>query len=171
MICYVHRTWYLCRSDHTHEEKESTIEELVREITALWQTDELRRKKPSALDGESTLHVLMCAQVFHNLKLGVQPNASLTTPHHTTPEPSSLTVYPAFSAILTYVYATCNSLAISLYLSAYLGSHAKYMGSLASAEARLLCLMLCLCRHDLWGYLPCHCFCANAAGGLHSSSC
>lgn len=39
------------RSDHTHEEKESTIEELVREITALWQTDELRRKKPSALDG------------------------------------------------------------------------------------------------------------------------
>lgn len=41
-----------CRSDHTHEEKEQTIEELVREITALWQTDELRRKKPSALDGE-----------------------------------------------------------------------------------------------------------------------
>ena len=42
----------MCRSDHTHEEKEDTIEELVREITALWQTDELRRKKPSALDGE-----------------------------------------------------------------------------------------------------------------------
>ena len=43
---------WLSRSDHTHEEKESTIEELVREITALWQTDELRRKKPSALDGD-----------------------------------------------------------------------------------------------------------------------
>ena len=45
----------LCRSDHTHDEKENTIEELVREITALWQTDELRRQKPSALDGVCTL--------------------------------------------------------------------------------------------------------------------
>lgn len=47
------------RSDHTHEEKESTIEELVREITALWQTDELRRKKPSALDeARGGLHIV-----------------------------------------------------------------------------------------------------------------
>ena len=45
----------LFRKDHTHEEKEKTIEELVREITALWQTDELRRKKPSALDGDCQL--------------------------------------------------------------------------------------------------------------------
>ncbi len=75
------KTSPVCRSDHTHEEKESTIEELVREITALWQTDELRRKKPSALDGGSTLHVLMCAQVSHQLKLGVKRNALHTTPH------------------------------------------------------------------------------------------
>ena len=53
----------------------------MREITALWQTDELRRKKPSALDGESTLHVLLCAQVFHHLKLGVESTALHTTPH------------------------------------------------------------------------------------------
>lgn len=45
----------VCRSDHTRDEKESTIEELVREITALWQTDELRRQKPSALDGAGPL--------------------------------------------------------------------------------------------------------------------
>ena len=42
----------MCRSDLSAEERETTIEELVREITALWQTDELRRKKPSALDGK-----------------------------------------------------------------------------------------------------------------------
>lgn len=51
----------------------------MREITALWQTDELRRKKPSALDGESTLHVLLGAHVVHHLKLGVQPIAIHTT--------------------------------------------------------------------------------------------
>lgn len=52
----------------------------MREITALWQTDELRRKKPSALDGESALHVLMCAHVVHHLKVGVKFTATHTTP-------------------------------------------------------------------------------------------
>jgi hypothetical protein len=80
VIRYVHKMCTVCRSDHTHEEKESTIEELVREITALWQTDELRRKKPSALDGESALHVLMCAHVVHHLKVGVNFTATHTTP-------------------------------------------------------------------------------------------
>ena len=55
--------WLMARSDHTHEEKENTIEELVREITALWQTDELRRKKPSALDGKYCRPVPDCQVV------------------------------------------------------------------------------------------------------------
>jgi phosphoenolpyruvate carboxylase len=41
----------LCRNDLTLEEKENLIADLVREITALWQTDELRRRKPTPLDG------------------------------------------------------------------------------------------------------------------------
>ena len=36
----------------TEEERERTIADLVREVTSLWQTDELRRKKPTPLDGE-----------------------------------------------------------------------------------------------------------------------
>ena len=39
------------RQDLTQEERDCTIEELIREITALWQTDELRRRKPTPLDG------------------------------------------------------------------------------------------------------------------------
>lgn len=47
----------LCRSDLNDEERERLISDLVREITALWQTDELRRQKPSALDGTRCLSV------------------------------------------------------------------------------------------------------------------
>ena len=32
------------------------IQDLVREITALWQTDELRRQRPSPIDGERHMH-------------------------------------------------------------------------------------------------------------------
>ena len=39
------------RTNATQEEREQLINDLVREITALWQTDELRRRRPSALDG------------------------------------------------------------------------------------------------------------------------
>ena len=48
----------LCRSDLNDEERERLISDLVREITALWQTDELRRQKPSALDGDCC-HLLL----------------------------------------------------------------------------------------------------------------
>lgn len=61
----------LCRPDLTHDEKESTIEELVREVTALWQTDELRRQKPSALDG-ALMPGLKCACSMPYNILGVR---------------------------------------------------------------------------------------------------
>lgn len=43
---------YPFRPDLTSEERETVIHDLVREITALWQTDELRRQKPTPVDGE-----------------------------------------------------------------------------------------------------------------------
>ncbi|GAB4814136.1 hypothetical protein N2152v2_001182 [Parachlorella kessleri] len=47
------------RNDLTHEEKQRVLEDMVREITALWQTDELRRKKPTPLDeARGGLHIV-----------------------------------------------------------------------------------------------------------------
>ncbi|GMH36089.1 hypothetical protein BSKO_03957 [Bryopsis sp. KO-2023] len=47
------------RSDLTPHEKEAVIEELVREVSALWQTEELRRKKPTPVDeARGGLHIV-----------------------------------------------------------------------------------------------------------------
>ncbi|KAI8477117.1 MAG: phosphoenolpyruvate carboxylase-domain-containing protein [Monoraphidium minutum] len=47
------------RQDLMAEERELVIQDLVREITALWQTDELRRQKPSPIDeARGGLHVV-----------------------------------------------------------------------------------------------------------------
>jgi len=43
---------HVCRPDLTKEERDTMIDDLVREVTSLWQTDELRRQKPTPLDGE-----------------------------------------------------------------------------------------------------------------------
>lgn len=41
----------MSRGDLTLEERDHVIADIVREITALWQTDELRRRKPTPVDG------------------------------------------------------------------------------------------------------------------------
>lgn len=40
------------RPDLTSEEREQVLQNLMREIAALWQTDELRRQRPTPVDGE-----------------------------------------------------------------------------------------------------------------------
>jgi len=46
------------RPDLTAEEREKALQDLMREIAALWQTDELRRQRPSPIDGETHTHSL-----------------------------------------------------------------------------------------------------------------
>ncbi|EPS69811.1 hypothetical protein M569_04952 [Genlisea aurea] len=49
-IRIAHLLEYNDRPDLGHEEREMLIEDLVRELTSLWQTDELRRHKPTPVD-------------------------------------------------------------------------------------------------------------------------
>ncbi|KAM1378718.1 hypothetical protein ACFX2I_020705 [Malus domestica] len=49
-IRIAHLLGYKDRPDIGNEDKEMLIEDLVREITSIWQTDELRRHKPTPVD-------------------------------------------------------------------------------------------------------------------------
>ncbi|KAK8604180.1 hypothetical protein V6N13_096639 [Hibiscus sabdariffa] len=49
-IRIAHLLEYNDRPDLAHEDREMLIEDLVREITSIWQTDELRRHKPTPVD-------------------------------------------------------------------------------------------------------------------------
>ncbi|KAL9225796.1 hypothetical protein vseg_001680 [Gypsophila vaccaria] len=49
-IRIAHLLEYNDRPDLSHEDREMLIEDLVREITSVWQTDELRRQKPTPVD-------------------------------------------------------------------------------------------------------------------------
>ena len=39
------------RADLTQGERQGVLDDLMREVMSLWQTDELRRQKPTPLDG------------------------------------------------------------------------------------------------------------------------
>lgn len=41
------------RPDLTHSAKESVVADLVREVTAVWQTQEFRARKPTPIDGDT----------------------------------------------------------------------------------------------------------------------
>ncbi|KAF9626063.1 hypothetical protein IFM89_030731 [Coptis chinensis] len=50
---------YNDRPDLNHEDREMLIEDLAREVTAIWQTDELRRQKPTPVDeARAGLHIV-----------------------------------------------------------------------------------------------------------------
>lgn len=58
-IRIAHLLEYNDRPDLGHEDREMLIEDLVREIISIWQTDELRRHKPSPVDEARTgLHIV-----------------------------------------------------------------------------------------------------------------
>lgn len=80
------------RVDLSVEEKEALIEDMVREITSLWQTDELRRRQPTPVDeARGGLHVVeqslwhavpaFLRKLNHNLK----EHTGQPLPLHTVP--------------------------------------------------------------------------------------
>eukprot|EP00983_Pelagomonas_calceolata_P082190 1155839-Pelagomonas_calceolata.AAC.17 len=64
------------RPDLTKEERDTMIDDLVREVTSLWQTDELRRQKPTPLDGRGRSIMLPCSAS----ELGVGVGACVRCP-------------------------------------------------------------------------------------------
>ena len=42
----------LCKYLPSKVEKQAVLDDLMREVMSLWQTDELRRSKPTPLDGK-----------------------------------------------------------------------------------------------------------------------
>ncbi|XP_042502580.1 phosphoenolpyruvate carboxylase 4 [Macadamia integrifolia] len=58
-IRIAHLLEYNDRPDLSHEDREMFIEDLAREITAIWQTDELRRQQPTPVDeARAGLHIV-----------------------------------------------------------------------------------------------------------------
>uniref|UniRef100_A0A5B7BFP1 Putative phosphoenolpyruvate carboxylase 4-like n=1 Tax=Davidia involucrata TaxID=16924 RepID=A0A5B7BFP1_DAVIN len=58
-IRIAHLLEYNDRPDLGHEDRDMLIEDLVREITSIWQTDELRRHKPTPVDeARAGLHIV-----------------------------------------------------------------------------------------------------------------
>ncbi|XP_042513425.1 phosphoenolpyruvate carboxylase 4-like [Macadamia integrifolia] len=58
-IRIAHLLEYNDRPDLSHEDREMLIEDLAREVTAIWQTDELRRQMPTPVDeARAGLHIV-----------------------------------------------------------------------------------------------------------------
>ncbi|GIL43148.1 hypothetical protein Vafri_973 [Volvox africanus] len=80
------------RSDLTSEERHNIVSELQREVAALWQTDELRRQKPTPLDeARGGLHIVeqslwaAVPQYMRRLSAALKKHTGQDLPLHATP--------------------------------------------------------------------------------------